>query len=316
MSAAGACVATACLDRAVGHEFELVEPRAGVMLDGERIQHRPHRLADHRLAVVELAERAALRDDHQRRNLEGDRQRGEDVRQRRNPLVCISSAPRIPPIQAPLMMPSPSSSRVTQKSSKNGSSVHSRKQRLQHVIRHVGDQPDLVGHEHLVQHIGPCRLLCAGLRRCRHTRLPDLQRASAPPKAFIGPIQKPIHSAALLLTILFTIMLQCQLLGNKDKRMALSQTEGEFLTLHELVRAAHKKLDRNTWDYLIGGTGTETTVLRKPSGAGPDRLSSARAARRSRRSTLRTRSSARRRACRWCWRRSAASKPSRKTAAF
>jgi glycolate oxidase len=44
--------------------------------------------------------------------------------------------------------------------------------------------------------------------------------------------------------------------------MALSQTEGEFLTLHELVRAAHKKLDRNTWDYLIGGTATETTVLR------------------------------------------------------
>jgi len=44
--------------------------------------------------------------------------------------------------------------------------------------------------------------------------------------------------------------------------MALSQTEGEFLTLHELVRAAHKKLDRNTWDYLIGGTGTETTLLR------------------------------------------------------
>ena len=48
----------------------------------------------------------------------------------------------------------------------------------------------------------------------------------------------------------------------KDKQMALSQTEGEFLTLHELVGAARKKLDRNTWDYLIGGTGTETTLLR------------------------------------------------------
>src|SRR5215475_1175341 len=44
--------------------------------------------------------------------------------------------------------------------------------------------------------------------------------------------------------------------------MTLSQTDGEFLTLHELVRAAHKKLDRNNWDYLIGGTATETTVLR------------------------------------------------------
>jgi glycolate oxidase len=44
--------------------------------------------------------------------------------------------------------------------------------------------------------------------------------------------------------------------------MALSQTEGDYLTLHELVRAAHKTLERNTWDYLIGGTGTETTVMR------------------------------------------------------
>ena len=44
--------------------------------------------------------------------------------------------------------------------------------------------------------------------------------------------------------------------------MALSQTEGDFLTLHELVRAAHKKLDGNTWDYLIGGTATETTLRR------------------------------------------------------
>jgi isopentenyl diphosphate isomerase/L-lactate dehydrogenase-like FMN-dependent dehydrogenase len=44
--------------------------------------------------------------------------------------------------------------------------------------------------------------------------------------------------------------------------MALSQTEGDFLTLHELVRAARNKLDRNIWDYLIGGTATETTLLR------------------------------------------------------
>ncbi len=44
--------------------------------------------------------------------------------------------------------------------------------------------------------------------------------------------------------------------------MALSQTEGDYLTLHEFVRAAHKTLERNTWDYLIGGTATETTVMR------------------------------------------------------
>lgn len=42
----------------------------------------------------------------------------------------------------------------------------------------------------------------------------------------------------------------------------LSETEGEFLTLHEIVKAARAKLDRNIWDYLIGGTETETTVRR------------------------------------------------------
>ena len=46
------------------------------------------------------------------------------------------------------------------------------------------------------------------------------------------------------------------------KHVPVSQTEGDFLTLHEFVRAAHKKLDRNMWDYLIGGTATETTLLR------------------------------------------------------
>jgi glycolate oxidase len=42
----------------------------------------------------------------------------------------------------------------------------------------------------------------------------------------------------------------------------LSETEGEFLALHEIVKAAHARLDRNIWDYLIGGTETETTVRR------------------------------------------------------
>ncbi len=36
----------------------------------------------------------------------------------------------------------------------------------------------------------------------------------------------------------------------------------EFLTLHEFVAAARAKLDRNGWDYLVGGTETETTVAR------------------------------------------------------
>ncbi len=36
----------------------------------------------------------------------------------------------------------------------------------------------------------------------------------------------------------------------------------EFLTLHEFVAAARKRLDDNGWDYIIGGAETETTVRR------------------------------------------------------
>jgi glycolate oxidase len=42
----------------------------------------------------------------------------------------------------------------------------------------------------------------------------------------------------------------------------LSETSGDFLTLHELVKAARNKLPANIWDYLIGGADTETTVRR------------------------------------------------------
>lgn len=42
----------------------------------------------------------------------------------------------------------------------------------------------------------------------------------------------------------------------------LSETTGDFLTLHEIVKEARKKLSNNIWDYLIGGTETETTLKR------------------------------------------------------
>ena len=35
-----------------------------------------------------------------------------------------------------------------------------------------------------------------------------------------------------------------------------------FKTLHEFVKAAHLRLNQTHWDYLIGGTETETTVSR------------------------------------------------------
>jgi isopentenyl diphosphate isomerase/L-lactate dehydrogenase-like FMN-dependent dehydrogenase len=36
----------------------------------------------------------------------------------------------------------------------------------------------------------------------------------------------------------------------------------EFQNLHEIVRKARDKLDQNAWDYIVGGTETETTLRR------------------------------------------------------
>ena len=36
----------------------------------------------------------------------------------------------------------------------------------------------------------------------------------------------------------------------------------KYLTLHEFIEEAHRKLDANGWDYLTGGTETETTLCR------------------------------------------------------
>src|SRR5512140_796502 len=36
----------------------------------------------------------------------------------------------------------------------------------------------------------------------------------------------------------------------------------EFENLHEIVRKARDRLDQNAWDYIVGGTETETTLRR------------------------------------------------------
>jgi isopentenyl diphosphate isomerase/L-lactate dehydrogenase-like FMN-dependent dehydrogenase len=38
--------------------------------------------------------------------------------------------------------------------------------------------------------------------------------------------------------------------------------QGGFETLHEIVKRARTNLDQNAWDYIIGGTETETTLRR------------------------------------------------------
>ena len=77
-----------------------------------------------------------------------------------------------------------------------------------------------------------------------------------------------------------------------------SGLENEFVTLHEIVKAAKVRLNANIWDYLIGGTETETTLRRNRMALEFDRLQAARAAQCLARSILRRRSSARRSACR------------------
>src|SRR5271156_5658781 len=38
--------------------------------------------------------------------------------------------------------------------------------------------------------------------------------------------------------------------------------EDEFQTLHEFIKAARRNLHQGYWDYLVGGTETETTLGR------------------------------------------------------
>jgi isopentenyl diphosphate isomerase/L-lactate dehydrogenase-like FMN-dependent dehydrogenase len=39
-------------------------------------------------------------------------------------------------------------------------------------------------------------------------------------------------------------------------------TSSEFQTLHEIVKKARQNLDQNNWDYIVGGTESETTLRR------------------------------------------------------
>ena len=44
--------------------------------------------------------------------------------------------------------------------------------------------------------------------------------------------------------------------------MRTDATTTEFMNLHEIVAKARANLDQNNWDYIVGGTETETTMLR------------------------------------------------------
>ena len=48
-----------------------------------------------------------------------------------------------------------------------------------------------------------------------------------------------------------------------EARAAVNATAAsEFYNLHEIVRKARANLNQNDWDYIVGGTETETTLRR------------------------------------------------------
>jgi len=51
----------------------------------------------------------------------------------------------------------------------------------------------------------------------------------------------------------------------------MTKDASEFVTLHQIVKAARENLNDNAWDYVIGGADTETTIKRNRHGL--DKLS-------------------------------------------
>src|SRR5215475_7528133 len=54
---------------------------------------------------------------------------------------------------------------------------------------------------------------------------------------------------------------------NPDKQESALRLSGvDFENLHEIVRKARQNLDQNAWDYIVGGTESETTLRRNRMG--------------------------------------------------
>ncbi len=68
---------------------------------------------------------------------------------------------------------------------------------------------------------------------------------------------------------------------NQDETRAAANAAatGAFHNLHELVAKARANLNQNDWDYVVGGTETETTLRRNRMALELGRVSAARAAR-------------------------------------
>ena len=49
---------------------------------------------------------------------------------------------------------------------------------------------------------------------------------------------------------------------DETRAAANAAAASEFYNLHEIVRKARANLNQNDWDYIVGGTETETTLRR------------------------------------------------------
>ena len=52
------------------------------------------------------------------------------------------------------------------------------------------------------------------------------------------------------------------IMTSSETKSAPAEAVSSFLTLHEIVQKARQKLNHDNWDYIVGGTETETTVKR------------------------------------------------------
>ena len=83
MIAAGGLRRVGLPDHAIDDELDVLLSRDGMVLDPERFEDGPQGPAHDGLAELEIAQRAALRNQHQQRDLAGQDQRRKHVRQRR-----------------------------------------------------------------------------------------------------------------------------------------------------------------------------------------------------------------------------------------
>jgi isopentenyl diphosphate isomerase/L-lactate dehydrogenase-like FMN-dependent dehydrogenase len=99
---------------------------------------------------------------------------------------------------------------------------------------------------------------CAGLKGKTSLREGEVSKCSLDPK------DASAHHAARKIAHLppdIRIFMNQQ---SPEQAIAMQMADGsaKFMNLHEIVAEARKNLDQNNWDYIVGGTETETTLRR------------------------------------------------------